>query len=146
MAENYLLYYITDRTAFPGDERTRRLRLLDKIAAAATQGVDYIQLREKDLSTSDLESLAREAMSIMPIAARSAPHRVSTTVPARPCPSGAPTPYASEAASSSDHLARSGHHLGPPRARRSPSGRLPRAGERPGSSDCRVHDCRVLDC
>jgi thiamine-phosphate pyrophosphorylase len=65
MAENYLLYYITDRTAFPGDERTRRLRLLDKIAEAATQGVDYIQLREKDLSTSDLESLAREAMSII---------------------------------------------------------------------------------
>src|SRR5580698_1242924 len=65
MAENYLLYYITDRTAFPGDERTRRLRLLDKIAEAATQGVDYIQLREKDLSTRDLESLAREAMRII---------------------------------------------------------------------------------
>ncbi len=60
-----LLYYITDRTAFRGDERARRLRLLDKIAEAASHGVDYIQLREKDLSTRDLESLAREAMRII---------------------------------------------------------------------------------
>jgi len=60
-----LLYYITDRTAFPGDERTRRIRLLDKIAEAASQGVDYVQLREKDLSPRDLESLAREAMQII---------------------------------------------------------------------------------
>src|SRR5271167_2831846 len=41
------------------------MRLLDKIAEAATQGVDYIQLREKDLSTRDLESLAYEAMRII---------------------------------------------------------------------------------
>jgi thiamine-phosphate pyrophosphorylase len=60
-----LLYYITDRTAFPGEERTRRLRLLDKIAEAASLGINYIQLREKDLSPRDLESLAREAMSLL---------------------------------------------------------------------------------
>ena len=60
-----LLYYITDRTAFPGDEPTRRIRLLEKIAEAASQGIDYIQLREKDLSTRDLETLAREAMGIL---------------------------------------------------------------------------------
>jgi thiamine-phosphate pyrophosphorylase len=60
-----LLYYITDRTAFPGDEPTRRIRLLDKIAEAATQGIDYIQLREKDLSPRDLEALAREAMDVI---------------------------------------------------------------------------------
>jgi thiamine-phosphate pyrophosphorylase len=60
-----LLYYITDRTAFPGDEPTRRRRLLDKIAEAASEGVDYIQLREKDLSTRELESLAREAMQVI---------------------------------------------------------------------------------
>ena len=62
MAETCRLYYITDRTAFPGDESTRRHRLLDKIAEATLTGVDYIQLREKDLSTRDLESLAREAI------------------------------------------------------------------------------------
>jgi len=58
-----LLYYITDRTAFAVDEPTRRRRLLEKIAEAARAGVDYIQLREKDLSTRELESLAREAVS-----------------------------------------------------------------------------------
>jgi thiamine-phosphate pyrophosphorylase len=56
-----LLYYITDRTQFPGDERTRRLALLAKIAEATHAGVDYIQLREKDLSVRELEILAREA-------------------------------------------------------------------------------------
>jgi thiamine-phosphate pyrophosphorylase len=65
MPVNCLLYYITDRTTFPGDEQTRRTRLLDKIAEAASAGVDYIQLREKDLSTRDLETLAREAVKIV---------------------------------------------------------------------------------
>jgi thiamine-phosphate pyrophosphorylase len=60
-----LLYYITDRLAFPGNERTRRRRLLDKIAEAASHGVDYIQLREKDLPARELESLAREAMQVI---------------------------------------------------------------------------------
>jgi len=65
MPDSPLLYYITNRTAFPGDERTRRVRLLDKIAEAASQGINYIQLREKDLSTRDLESLAREAKRLI---------------------------------------------------------------------------------
>ncbi len=65
MPKSCLLYYITDRKAFPGDERTRRLRLLDKIAEAASHGVDYIQLREKDLPTRELEQLAREAMQLI---------------------------------------------------------------------------------
>ena len=56
-----LLYYITDRALFPGRERDRRERLLENIAEAARCGVDYVQLREKDLSTRDLEALAREA-------------------------------------------------------------------------------------
>jgi thiamine-phosphate pyrophosphorylase len=56
------LYYITDRTQFPGDERERRKRLLETISEAARYGVDYVQLREKDLSSRDLEMLARETM------------------------------------------------------------------------------------
>jgi len=60
-----LLYYITDRSAFPGDERSRRRHLLDKIAEAASAGIDFIQLREKDLPTRELESLAHEAMCII---------------------------------------------------------------------------------
>src|ERR1700683_3076078 len=58
-----LLYYITDRAAFPGDERSRRRQLLEKISEAARAGVDYIQLREKDLSIRELESLARDAVA-----------------------------------------------------------------------------------
>jgi thiamine-phosphate pyrophosphorylase len=73
MAEPCLLYYITDRTAFPGDEPTRRRRLLEKIAEAARARVDYIQLREKDLPTSDLEALAREAAHVIGRAEKPAP-------------------------------------------------------------------------
>jgi thiamine-phosphate pyrophosphorylase len=58
------LYYITDRSTFPGDEVARCRRLLEKIAEAARAGVDYIQLREKDLSSRDLETLAREAVGV----------------------------------------------------------------------------------
>jgi thiamine-phosphate pyrophosphorylase len=56
------LYYITDRSAFPGDEMARRRRLLDKIIEAAGAGVDYIQIREKDLTAGELEALGREAV------------------------------------------------------------------------------------
>jgi len=65
MAESCLLYYITDRTTLATDEPSRRCRLLGKISEAACAGVDYIQLREKDLPTRDLESLAREAVKII---------------------------------------------------------------------------------
>ena len=65
MLNRPLLYYITDRKAFGSDESTRRQRLLEKITEAARSGVDYIQLREKDLSIRDLESLAREAIKII---------------------------------------------------------------------------------
>jgi len=59
------LYYITDRTHFPGDESTRRHHLLAKIREAASAHLDFIQLREKDLPTRDLEELAREALKII---------------------------------------------------------------------------------
>lgn len=58
-----LLYYITDRRQFAGDEASRRRALLAKIVEAAGCGVDFIQLREKDMSTRELESLARDAVS-----------------------------------------------------------------------------------
>jgi thiamine-phosphate pyrophosphorylase len=65
MPARCLLYYVTDRTAFTGDERSRRRRLLEKIGEAARAGIDYIQLREKDLPIRELESLAREAVSVI---------------------------------------------------------------------------------
>lgn len=51
-----LLYYITDRKQLEGTEP-----LLEHILAAAEAGVDWIQLREKDLPTRELEQLARQA-------------------------------------------------------------------------------------
>ncbi len=60
-----LLYYITDRRAFPGTDAEQRTRLLAKIAEAARCGVNFIQLREKDLAPRELEQLAREAVQIV---------------------------------------------------------------------------------
>jgi thiamine-phosphate pyrophosphorylase len=65
MANRCLLYYITDRTQFPGHEPARRRALLAKIAEAGQAGVDYIQLREKDLTARELEVLARKAVAII---------------------------------------------------------------------------------
>ena len=73
MRHRCLLYYITDRTAFAVDETSRRRCLLDKIAEAARAGVDYIQLREKDLPTRELELLAREAVQAVREASRLSP-------------------------------------------------------------------------
>jgi thiamine-phosphate pyrophosphorylase len=60
-----LLYYITDRTEFPGTESQRRERLQKKIAEAALAGVDYVQLREKDLPARELESVSREVAQLI---------------------------------------------------------------------------------
>ena len=65
MPESCLLYYITDRTALAADEATRRRRLLEKIREAARADVDYIHLRERDLPTRELESLAKDAVDVL---------------------------------------------------------------------------------
>jgi thiamine-phosphate pyrophosphorylase len=59
-----LLYYITDRRQFPGDAAKQKRRLLNKIAECVDAGVDFVQLREKDLSTRELEELATEAAAL----------------------------------------------------------------------------------
>lgn len=56
-----LLYYITDRRQFPGSAAEQRAALLRKISEAARCGVDYIQLREKDLTARELLRLAKDA-------------------------------------------------------------------------------------
>jgi thiamine-phosphate pyrophosphorylase len=60
-----LLYYITDRKSLAGTDAQQRSRLLGRIGEAAHAGVDYIQLREKDLAARDLERLAREAVQMV---------------------------------------------------------------------------------
>jgi thiamine-phosphate pyrophosphorylase len=75
MADRCLLYYITDRSQFPGDDLSRRSALLARIAEAARAGVDYIQLRERDLNTRELETLARDALTVV---RNSVPMRMKT--------------------------------------------------------------------
>jgi thiamine-phosphate pyrophosphorylase len=65
-----LLYYITDRRQFPGSAKEQSAALLAKISEAAGCGVDFIQLREKDLSARNLLQLASDALA----AIRSAQH------------------------------------------------------------------------
>lgn len=58
-----LLCYITSRQQFP-DGQMRQL--LAKIEECVAAGIDYIQLREKDLSVRDLETLATAAARLFP--------------------------------------------------------------------------------
>ena len=62
MLPRCILYYITDRRGFPGDSSDQCEFLLAKIEEAARAGVDYVQLREKDLSAHELETLAVSAL------------------------------------------------------------------------------------
>jgi thiamine-phosphate pyrophosphorylase len=55
-----ILCYVTDRKALPAPETAA---LLDAIRRAITAGVDWIQIREKDLSARALALLAREAVA-----------------------------------------------------------------------------------
>jgi thiamine-phosphate pyrophosphorylase len=57
-----ILYYITDRKQFPGEPADQRQLLLRTIRHCAEAGVDMVQLREKDLSGRELETLGREVV------------------------------------------------------------------------------------
>jgi thiamine-phosphate pyrophosphorylase len=57
-----ILCYVTDRHSLRAAARTDSLQpLLEKIELLAAAGIDWIQLREKDLSGRESASLAREA-------------------------------------------------------------------------------------
>jgi len=56
------LSYVTDRKALGGTAEEQVRLLLEKIAAVGNAGVDWIQIREKDLSGGALGELVREAM------------------------------------------------------------------------------------
>jgi thiamine-phosphate pyrophosphorylase len=60
-----VLYYITDRKSLTGTDAQQRNRLLYRIGEAAQAGIDYIQLREKDLASRDLERLAGDAVRMV---------------------------------------------------------------------------------
>jgi thiamine-phosphate pyrophosphorylase len=58
-----ILCYVTDRSSLDvAGEENRAEALLQMIEAAAAAGVDWIQLREKDLSGKECAALTREAL------------------------------------------------------------------------------------
>jgi thiamine-phosphate pyrophosphorylase len=59
------LSYITDRCLFPGNAAEQERQLLAKIGECAAEGVDFVQLREKDLSSRALEQLAGKARAAL---------------------------------------------------------------------------------
>jgi thiamine-phosphate pyrophosphorylase len=64
--QRLLLYYITERRQLAGMSPEKERRLIDKISECAAAGVDFIQLREKDLSTREQEVLAGKAIAAIP--------------------------------------------------------------------------------
>ena len=60
------LCYVTDRKALAGDPDEQIRRLLEKIEETARAGIDWIQIREKDLSGRALSELVREAVRRTP--------------------------------------------------------------------------------
>ena len=54
--------YVTDRKALPGPAEGQVRSLLEKIEAAARAGVDWIQIREKDMCGRKLSALVSEAV------------------------------------------------------------------------------------
>ncbi len=92
---------ITDRTRWPGTEAERRAALVRQAALWAAEGIELIQLREKDLPSDILANLAREILraitpartvllvnSNVDAAVAAHAHGVHLTLK-----SGAPTPY-----------------------------------------------------
>jgi thiamine-phosphate pyrophosphorylase len=57
-----ILYYISDRKQLPGDAGAQLDALVRRVGEAAAAGVDFIQLREKDLGGRELEQLACRTM------------------------------------------------------------------------------------
>ncbi len=66
-----LRYAITSRALYPGDEDQRQAALLREASRWAGDGIDFIQLREKDLPAAVIAALAREILKAIALAAGS---------------------------------------------------------------------------
>jgi thiamine-phosphate pyrophosphorylase len=64
------LCYVTDRKALAGSVEAQVRSLLERIERAARAGVDWIQIREKDLSGRELVALVSEALRRVPSSCR----------------------------------------------------------------------------
>lgn len=57
-----LRYAITSRVLYPGDENQRQAALVREASRWAASGIDFIQLREKDLAAAEIAALARKIL------------------------------------------------------------------------------------
>jgi thiamine-phosphate pyrophosphorylase len=57
-----ILCYVTDRKGLAAADNDQNEALLNRISMAAAAGIDWIQIREKNLSSKELSSLTREAV------------------------------------------------------------------------------------
>ena len=58
-----LRYAITSRALYPGDEPQQQAALLHQASRWVADGIDLIQLREKDLPAANIAALAREILN-----------------------------------------------------------------------------------
>jgi thiamine-phosphate diphosphorylase len=65
-----LLCYVTDRKSLAGYSGKGHGLLIKKIEAAGRAGVDWIQIREKDMQGRELTELVAEALRVVPRACR----------------------------------------------------------------------------
>lgn len=63
LSRSPILCYVTDRKSLAFGETDQNQALLKRIASAAAFGIDWIQIREKDLSAKELSSLTRDAVA-----------------------------------------------------------------------------------
>jgi len=65
-----LRYAITNRALYPGDQRHQRAALVEQAVRWASTGINFIQLREKDLPAAHLAELARNLLKTLPPTAK----------------------------------------------------------------------------
>jgi thiamine-phosphate pyrophosphorylase len=64
-----LRYAITSRALYPGDKLQQQAALLLQACRWVADGIDLIQLREKDLPAAEIAALAREILEAIAVAA-----------------------------------------------------------------------------
>ena len=64
-----LRYAITSRALYPGDEHDKQAALLRQASGWIGDGIDFIQLREKDLPAADIAILARKILQAIALVA-----------------------------------------------------------------------------
>ncbi|MGC2161035.1 MAG: thiamine phosphate synthase [Silvibacterium sp.] len=101
------LYAITNRALLPGTEQDRRTALIDLVRLWASNNIDYIQVREKDLTPSELLALTKQIVAT--VRKQNTPTKILLNGPAQVAleaeadgihlPASAPTNAAEEARS-----------------------------------------------